>query len=929
MAAFPRFIVRSSIRRRPLAAVVALASVAASAAVASAPPASAATAATLYASPSVADGSGRSCTSYTDACSLVDARTKVRTLNGNMSGDIVVKLIGGTYQLSSTFALTESGSVHDSGTNGHDVIYEAFGNDVPILSGGRTITGWTLYDSAKGIYSAPAPAGVNSRQLYVNGQRQTRARGIVGDGWTRTTSGFDVTSGAVNTYKNLTGVEVIGMDKWIQSRCPVASATTTSVTMAQPCWRNSNQYDWGRYPEHPDWIENAYELIDQPGEWYLDRTGAVAGNGQPRIYLKPVEAAKLATSKVVLPALETLVSATGTSANRLHNVQFKGIHFEYATWLRPGSTEGYASRQTGYLYYGPTGGQLNSDLEQTPGNVDVQEATNIRFEGNTFTRLGAVGLSVIRGTQDIAVVGNRFEDISGSAVSIGHFNDHHPANASEYVKNISFTDNLVTRIGAEYQDQSAVTAAYPQYTDISYNEIFNVPYTGISMGIGWGRNDPDPITKECTTTNGTTTCEWNGFTTPTPLQNNTITHNLIRDVMHSDVIDGGAIYTESDQPDSVISDNFLVGANHQGIGIYPDNGTQHYFITNNVIQSFGNWAHFQFSSGNNTMTGNYVTQYDALWNTGVNNTVTNNTVVAEPVSFSYDYPAAAHSIIDNAGIRPQYAGAKQTNLSINATATASSEAWAPYAAPYAVDGRVRADASYENRWIANGNAFPQTLTLDLGRQYTLSQIRQTTAETDGTVSTYKIEGSTNGGTWVTLVDHTGAAVADGTSDNVSGTYRYVKLTVTGMSNGHWASSNELEVYGTAPWDVAYVKPVSASAGAAPENAVDGLLDTAWSAPDQTYPQSFTVDLQKPRTLKAIRQIVSDTDGSVYKYKIEGRLYAYGSWATLVDHTATGRPGRYLVDVLSGSDTYTYVRVTMTGATNGHPASLSQVEVLVD
>jgi hypothetical protein len=903
-----------------LVAVTALAALAASTAIASAPAASADVATTLYASPSVADGSGRGCTSVADACSLVDARNKVRTLNDDMSGDIVVNLIGGTYQLPSTFQLTESATVHDSGTNGHDVIYQNYGTDVPVLSGGRTITGWTLYDSAKGIYSAPAPSGVNSRQLYVNGLRQTRARGLPAGTWTKTSSGYNVTNDAVSTYKNLTGVELIGRDSWQQFRCTVASATSSTVTMVQPCWRNSNQYSWSQFAAEkggvPDWVENAYELIDQPGEWYLDRTGAVAGNGVPRIYLKPTEPAKLATSKVVLPVLETLVSATGTSANRLHNVQFKGIRFEHATWLRPGTNEGYASRQTGYLWYGTPASNPNTDLDHTPGNVDVQEATNIRFEGDTFTRLGAVGLSVIKGTQDIDIVGNRFEDISGSAVSIGDPKDHHPANESEYVKNISFTDNLVTRAGAEYQDQSGVTAAYPQYTDISHNEIFDLPYTGISMGIGWGRNDPNPITR----------AEWEGFTTPTPLQNNTITHNYVHDVMR-DVTDGGAIYTESDQPDSVISDNYLHNPN-SWFGVYLDNGTQHYSVTNNVFEGFGQWAALNWPSGNNSVTGNYVNYYGSYRDIGVGNTQSGN------ITGLTSWPAPAQSIIDNAGLRPEYAGAKQTDLSLNAVVTASSVVpggnWAP---SYAADGAVRTGpdgpGQYTQRWLA-GPGFPKTLSLDLGRQYSLSSIKQTTSETDGSSSNYKLEGSVDNGNWVPLADHTGAAVPNGTSDDVSGTYRYVRMTVTGVDNGHWASSNELEVYGTPPWDAAHHKDVTVSAGSAvAENAVDGPLETAWTVPGQTYPQSFYVDFKYPYAVRAVRQLTTETDTSQYYYKIEGRVGDNTPWVTLVDRTTNPRTGPVLVDVLSGTSSYRFVRVTMTGATNGHGPSLRELQVLVD
>lgn len=89
-----------------------------------------------------------------------------------------------------------------------------------------------------------------------------------------------------------------------------------------------------------------------------------------------------------------------------------------------------------------------------------------------------------------------------------------------------------------------------------------------------------------------------------------------------------------------------------------------------------------------------------------------------------------------------------------------------------------------------------TLTLDLGASYALSSSRQTSSETDGSTSKYRLEDSTNNSNWTTLADHTGTAVPEVTVDAVSGTYRYVRITITWMDNSHWASSNEFEVYGT-------------------------------------------------------------------------------------------------------------------------------------
>ncbi len=94
------------------AAALALGGVAAAPAVSRA-----ATMTTLYASPT---GSGTACSSAAP-CSLTQAKASVEAIDGNMSGDIVVQLAGGTYRLSAPLVFDNA----DSGTNGHNIIFQA------------------------------------------------------------------------------------------------------------------------------------------------------------------------------------------------------------------------------------------------------------------------------------------------------------------------------------------------------------------------------------------------------------------------------------------------------------------------------------------------------------------------------------------------------------------------------------------------------------------------------------------------------------------------------------------------------------------------------------------------------------------------------------------------------------------------------------
>ena len=76
------------------------------------------------------------------------ARDYVRTINGNMTGDIKV-YIRGEHYLPETFQLTNE----DSGTNGYKIEYTSWDkNDKATLSMGKDYTGFALYDETKNIY---------------------------------------------------------------------------------------------------------------------------------------------------------------------------------------------------------------------------------------------------------------------------------------------------------------------------------------------------------------------------------------------------------------------------------------------------------------------------------------------------------------------------------------------------------------------------------------------------------------------------------------------------------------------------------------------------------------------------------------------------------------------------------------------------------
>jgi hypothetical protein len=286
-------------------------------------PAHAATTVTYYVSPSGSDtNTGTSVDS--PFRTLGKAQSAVRVVDKSTAGTVTVYLAGGTYRLSQPLTFTAA----DSGTSATGTIWwRNFAGQFPVVSGGVRLTGWTLHDSAKNVWQATAPSTLDTRQLYVNGARATRATGSIPVSVTQTATGYTTaTSNPMAGWGNRSAIEFVyrgGLGLWTEPRCPVASISSSAITMAQPCWNNSTRrvmrtdgsgrtYELvGRQSitEAPTAVENAYELLDAPGEWYLDRSTHT-------VYYVPRSGQNLATADVAAPALQTLVSTTGTRPPR-------------------------------------------------------------------------------------------------------------------------------------------------------------------------------------------------------------------------------------------------------------------------------------------------------------------------------------------------------------------------------------------------------------------------------------------------------------------------------------------------------------------------------------------------------------------------------------------------------------------------------------
>ncbi len=573
------------------------------------------------------NGYGNSCSS-TMPCSVSTAQSQVRAAAPTMSGDLIIRFTSGTYP-----AITLRDT--DSGAKGYVVRYEAAAGAQPVVSGARRITGWSLRDASKNIWQAKVPRTFTSRQLYVNGVRASLASkpvaGILGS-LTKTSTGYTSTTTGMSGWRNPTDTEMVfpaggsdpvaGGDQsvapWTWSMCGVSAVSGTKVTVDSACW-NKAATILGDVTliSKPTALQNNYALLGTPGQFYLD-------DPADTVYYVPRAGENLQSATVVMPEGTSLLSAVGTASSPIHDIQVAGLTFEYATWA-PSTTVGVVDVQSNVIA-NDSGG-----LTMIPSAVAFTRTRNVVFERNVLRHLGGGGVSFTAGTGAI-VRGNVVSDVSSTGITIGDAVTW--SSPSVYDTGATVSNNVVRNVAAEYLGGVGIFAGWVKNTQITHNEVSDLPFIGISLGWGWNNSSA--------------------------MVDNHIDGNLVRNVHGSSLFDGGAIYVLGAQgasPGSTISGNFVSGDAQPYGALYLDAGASNWTVRDNVIEKapYG-WLYLQnmdnATSSSNNVVSNYSDtdiQQQAPKGASATNTVSDNQLKLT------SWPAAAQAVIAAAGLEPAYA----------------------------------------------------------------------------------------------------------------------------------------------------------------------------------------------------------------------------------------------------------------------------------
>ena len=505
---------------------------------------------------------------------IQQARDLVRAAKaGGPAGTMDVILRGGVYRQAEPIVFTAA----DSGTAERPICYRAFPGEEPIVSGGLKITGWQPDDSQQSrtrcggkLWKAVLPDSSDEQswrfnQLFVNGNRAKRARVPNKDHFFRTdgpiakdnSHGFYFHGNDVQQWSNPREVIFVLYHSWETSTHHPRAIDTQSHLVEL---HESAPWGMGRWERQQRYyVENVFEELDQPGEWYLDRANRT-------VYYYPLDGEKLNEIDVIAPVLtSTLVNieADAAKGETVEHLCFNGISFAHSNsnlrrLRNPGQGEIYQ-----------------------PALIMAAGLRNSQFVDCTVAHTGAHGIWLTAGCENVRIERCHLHDLGGGGVYIGGTSISENALTQHNV-----VDNCFIHDGSYmFHGAHGVWIGKSSYNTVTHNEISNLDYSGISCGWSWGFQ-------------------------PSSAHHNILDYNHIHHLSNgAGLSDMGGIYTLGISPGTTERFNHMhhiYNYEHvsHGSGVYPDEGSSDILIENNVVYKVRTCPLFQHYGKDNLIRNN-------------------------------------------------------------------------------------------------------------------------------------------------------------------------------------------------------------------------------------------------------------------------------------------------------------------------------------
>ena len=393
-----------------------------------------------------------------------------------MPAKIVVR--AGTYYLSEPLVITPE----SSGTT-----IDAYAGEHPVISGGVELKNLEWHPYRNGIFMTQFPEGLKTEELFVNGQRQILARYPNFDPSAKYFDGFApdaISRERAVRWKNPTGGYFHAMHPalWGDFTWRITGKDSKGEVKLEGGWQNNRS---GGAHREIRFVENIFEELDAPGEWFLDHQTHT-------LYYYPPHGLDLSKAKIEATRLRSLVEIRGSEQSSVKNVHLKGLTFRQAARTvmdtkEPLVRSDWAIYRGGAIFVEGAEDCSVEDclLDQVGGNGIFVNHYNRRVavKGCEITKAGASGICFVgdpKAARNVLLNYDQSHKLEEIDLTPGPKSNNYPADC--------LVDNCLINLTGRVEKQTAgVEIDLARRITVRHCSIYDMPRAGINIGDGcWG-----------------------------------------------------------------------------------------------------------------------------------------------------------------------------------------------------------------------------------------------------------------------------------------------------------------------------------------------------------------------------------------------------------------------------------------------------------
>lgn len=316
-------------------------------------------------------------------------------------------------------------------------------------------------------------------------------------------------------------------------------------------------------------MENVYDAMEA-GNWFIKKESGTL------LYM-PRDGETLENTRLSLPVLKTGIVFDGAEHITLSNLEISGFDWELPNQFSQAVWDATGKRLAGYP----------QSAAAAPAAICFEHSRFCRITNCLMKNIGGYGVGVAAGCRNITVSDSEITLGGAGGVRVDGGDASSPEadrTSGIVVKNCRIHDLCKT-----YMAGCGILSMHASYCRYENNEIYNVIYTGISVGWVWGY-------------------------APSVSHHNIISGNHIYNIGSGLLSDMGGIYTLGEQPGTELTHNRIHdirGRNYGGWGIYPDEGSSYMLIEHNICYNTSSQGFHQHYGRENIVRNNIFAFSDA------------------------------------------------------------------------------------------------------------------------------------------------------------------------------------------------------------------------------------------------------------------------------------------------------------------------------